>query len=95
MAALSWVRPGEDTASWCRVFDRTGGEVNLSLQELEAAMEATVAATSALSCGTNDRADNERSYLELGLKILSGMMDTEENGIYEDDALLGRRLAVL
>ena len=42
----------------------TEEEVNLFLQELKASTEATVVATCALSCGTDDRADNGRSYLE-------------------------------
>ena len=56
-----------------RVFDRTDEEVNHSLQELKTSMEATVAATCASSCGTNDRAKHERSYLERALKILTEM----------------------
>ena len=90
MAALTRGKARERHCSVAQVFDRTEAEVNLSLQEFKASMEATVAATSALSCGTNDRADNERSYLESALKILSGMMDTEEDGIYEVTAMKSR-----
>ena len=46
-------------------------------------MEATVEATCVLSCGTNDGADNERSYLESVLKFVGDMLELELDEIYE------------
>ena len=55
----------------------------MSLQELKASTEATVVATCALSCGTDDRADNGRSYLDSALKLVGDMLELELDEIYE------------
>ena len=46
----------------------------------KAAMEATVATTSASSCGTNDRSDNERSYPDSVPKVLVERDDGQGGG---------------
>ena len=66
-----------------RVFDRAEEEVHHFLRGLEASMEETVAATRALSCGTNDRAENERNYLKSASKMLNGMTEMSAKEIYE------------
>ena len=40
-------------------------------------------ATCALSCGTDDRADNGRSYLDSALKLVGDMLELELDEIYE------------
>ena len=68
-----------------QVFVKVESEVNRSLQEVKAAVEATVTATCALSCGTGDSNENDKTYLEAALTILGNvvMSDTEEDGVYE------------
>ena len=54
----------------------------MSLVELKAAVGATAAAPCALSCGTGDKTENEKSSLDPALTILGSvsMSDTEEAG---------------
>ena len=68
------------------MFGRTEEEVNLSLQELKASKEATCV----LSCGPNDGSDNERSHLELALKLVGDMLEVELDEIYEVVAVENR-----
>ena len=47
-------------------------------------------ATCALSCGTDDRADNGRSYLESALMLVDDMLEWELDEIFEVVAVENR-----
>ena len=64
-----------------RAFARAQEGINHSLQELKISMEATVQATCTMSCGTNDRAWNDRKYLESALKILLELTEMSEDEV--------------
>ena len=47
-------------------------------------------ATCALSCGTDDGAENERSYFELALMLVDEMLEWELDEIFEVVAVENR-----
>ena len=81
MAALKVEMDKERHRDVAQVFDKVEEEMNLALKELK-----TVAATSALSCGTGGRTANEKSYVDAAVAILcnEATSDMEEEDAFEE-----------
>ena len=56
----------------------------MALKEMKA-VGATAAATSALSCSTDDRTENEKSYFDAALTLLRSVVSfVEEEAVFEE-----------
>ena len=75
----AWEKP----RNVAEVYDKVEGDMSAELVELKSTAGATAAATLALSCGTGDRTENEKAYLDESLTSLRTVAagDMEEDGV--------------
>ena len=59
-------------------FDEAEADLNQGLNNIRQLVSFTAMATGVLSCGANDRAENEINYLEMALDILDRIQNEEE-----------------
>ena len=62
-------------------FHEAEVDLNQGLQNFRQLVSSIAMATGALSCGTTDGAENEKSYLEMNLDILDRIQNEEESAL--------------
>ena len=68
-------------------FDEVEVDLNEGLHQIRQLVAATTSDTGALSCGTGDRMDNKRKYLDDVMQILEMIQNEDEDG-YESIAVM-------
>ena len=61
-------------------FDEADIELNEGLGQLHQLVAATTTATSSMSMGAGDRADNEHEYFQMSVDLLPKILNGEETG---------------
>ena len=66
---------------WKNAFVDAEADFNEVLHQIHQVVASTAAATSAVSCGTGDGIENERSYLDMALQILELIQNDDQVGM--------------
>ena len=75
MAALSCTRNTNRTLATS--FDEAETDLNQGWQNIQQLVSSTAMVTGALTCGTNDKAENDKKYLEMALDMWDRFQNEE------------------